>query len=328
MIPRLPEDPQTRREFLRRLFRTTVGSAAALSLGAWLYDPSLPPIAGADHELVRLPDFSLGGAARMSVVRGGDRAGAARAAVKALGGMEAFVQPGERVVLKVNAAFASPPMVGATTHPDMVAAVARMCAEAGAAEVIVTDNPINDPGSCFALTGIEEAAKNAGARVVPPRADLFAPTSLDKGNLIVDWPLLHGPLAGADRLIGLAPVKNHHRSGASMSMKNWYGLLGGVRNVFHQDIHGIIAELALLVRPTLVILDGTMSMMDNGPTGGSLADLKPTNTVVASTDHVAADAFACRLLDMSPGDLPHIAMAEQMGAGAADIPDVREVRLT
>ena len=66
-----------------------------------------------------------------------------------LGGMQAFVKPGERVLLKVNAAFASPPALGATSHPDLVAAVVRLCLDAGAARVIVTDNPINDPASCF-----------------------------------------------------------------------------------------------------------------------------------------------------------------------------------
>ncbi len=65
------------------------------------------------------------------------------------------------------------------------------------------------------------------------------------------------PFAKANKLIGIAPVKNHHRSGASMTMKNWYGLLGGRRNMFHQDINNIIAELAMMVKPTFVILDGT-----------------------------------------------------------------------
>jgi uncharacterized protein (DUF362 family) len=93
-----------------------------------------------------------------------------------------------------------------------------------------------------------------------------------------------------DRVIGMAPVKDHHRSGASMTLKNWYGLLGGRRNIFHQDIHTVIQELAMMIRPTVVVLDGTQSMMTNGPTGGSLSDLKPTGTLIVSTDPVAADA--------------------------------------
>jgi uncharacterized protein (DUF362 family) len=89
-----------------------------------------------------------------------------------------------------------------------------------------------------------------------------------------------------------------------MTMKNWYGLLGGRRNIFHQDVHGIIEELAMMVSPTLVILDGTWTMMTNGPTGGSLSDLKQTNTMIVSTDQVAADSFGATLLGKSPEDLP------------------------
>jgi uncharacterized protein (DUF362 family) len=125
----------------------------------------------------------------------------------------------------------------------------------------------------------------------------------------------------------MAPVKDHHRSGASLSMKNWYGLLGGRRNIFHQDIHTIIQELAMMVSPTLVILDGTFSMMTNGPTGGSLSDLQRTDTLIVSTDQVAADAFAAKLLNKTADDLPFIARAAAAGVGTADYESLGLVRV-
>ena len=103
-----------------------------------------------------------------------------------------------------------------------------------------------------------------------------------------------------------------------MTLKNIYGFLGGRRNIFHQDINGIITELAQLLRPTLCILDGTVSMMTNGPTGGSLSDLKETGTLVISTDPVAADAVGIELLGRHLADVPYIQMAEAAGAGAVD----------
>jgi uncharacterized protein (DUF362 family) len=151
-----------------------------------------------------------------------------------------------------------------------------------------------------------------------PEERFFRPLSLKDARLIRNWPVLLEPLAGVTKLIGLAPVKDHHRSGASMVMKNWYGLLGGRRNIFHQDIHTIIAELAWMVKPTLVVLDGTTSMMTNGPTGGSLADLKETHTLIAGTDQVAVDAFGATLLGKTAADLPFIAKAAALGAGTAD----------
>ena len=120
------------------------------------------------------------------------------------------------------------------------------------------------------------------------------------------------------KVIGMAPLKDHHRSGASMIMKNWYGLLGGRRNIFHQDIHSVIMELAMMIKPSLVILDATTSMMTNGPTGGSLSDLKDTNTMIVSADQVAADAFGAALLGRSLDELPFIGKAEAAGIGTAD----------
>ena len=254
----------------------------------------------------------------MAIARGTDRANMVRRTLDALGGTSRFVQPGDRVVIKVNAAFASPPAISATSHPDLVEAVVIACLEAGAADVVVTDNPINDPASCFRLTGIGPAAEAAGGRVVLPTADRFAGVTLAGARLIRDWPVLVGPLAQADCLIGMAPLKDHHRSGASMTIKNWYGLLGGRRNVFHQDIHTIIAELAALVRPTLVILDAVTAMMHNGPTGGSITDLAATNTLVAGIDPVAVDAAGAEILGRRLDQLPHLQQAADAGLGVLD----------
>jgi len=308
-----------RRDFIKRCTRTGLSVAAAGAVGVGFYDSRPPDVRVETNAFVDLPDFShpdLPGA--LCIARGSDRTAAVQQAFAALGGMETFVKPGERVLLKVNAAFASPPSLCATSHPDLVTAVARMCIQAGASRVTVTDNPINDPASCFALTGIEAAARQAGADVVLPRDALFQRISLKDGRLIRDWPVLMDPLAQTDRIIGLAPIKDHHRSGASLTLKNWYGLLGGRRNIFHQDVHTLIQELAMLIRPTVVVLDGIQSMMTNGPTGGSLSDLKPTGTLIVSTDPVAADTVGAALLDKRPGDLPFIAKAEAVGAGTAD----------
>jgi len=209
-------------------------------------------------------------------------------------------------------------MLGATARPELVGEVVRLCYKAGAKKVYVADNPINDPASCFTLSGIGKAASAAGAKVTLPKNHLFKNTTLTDGKLIKDWPIFYGPFEKADKVIGIAPVKDHHRSGASMTMKNFYGLLGGRRNIFHQDINTIIAELAMMVKPTLVILDGTEVMMTNGPTGGSVSDLRRANTLIASTDCVAADSCGCGLLNLKVSDLPYLAKAQKFGAGTTD----------
>lgn len=268
---------------------------------------------------VTLPDFSVPGqAGKLAIATGTARSETVQAAIDAIGGMRTFVAPGDRVLVKVNAAFASGPMISATTHPDLVTAVTRLCLDAGAAEVLVADNPINDPVSCFNLTGIGPAASRAGATVVIPKDSDFKPAGIAGAKLLDGWPIFVEPFRRIDKLIGVAPLKDHHRSGASMTMKNWYGLLGGRRNVLHQDIHSTITELAMMVSPTLVILDGTTAMMRNGPTGGSLSDLKSTNTMIVSTDQVAADAYGATLLEKTVDELPFVRRAAAAGLGTAD----------
>jgi uncharacterized protein (DUF362 family) len=321
-----------RRRFLDRLART-LGLSALIGSGAWLWhDPIGPgssssrvdPVPETDLGDYRIPNLG----AKLAIVKGNDRGRTLSAAMEALGGFHSFVKSGDRVLIKVNAAFAASPDLGATTHPDLVGALVTLCREAGVASIRVTDNPINDPAGCFRLTGIQQAVEKAGGEVILPLKRLFSPLSLPGGRLIRDWPVLQAPFTGVTKVIGLAAVKDHHRSGASLTLKNWYGLLGGRRNVFHQEIHTIIAELGQLIRPTLVVLDGTMTMMTNGPTGGSLADLKATHTLIAGTDPVAVDACGAELLERSPADLPHLALAEAAGLGRVDYHALNPARVT
>jgi uncharacterized protein (DUF362 family) len=315
-------DTLTRRDFLKRLGYASAATLAVGGLGLALHDSLGPAPPGEQKALTGLGNFanpaSTPGSGQMAIIHGLDRAALVQQGVQALGGMTAFIQKGDRVLIKVNAAFATPPSLGATTNPELLAAVARMCFQAGAAQVLVTDNPINDPESCFQITGLAAATRSSGASLVLPRAALFHPVSLPEGRLIRNWPTLTGVFQGVNKVIIISPVKDHQRAGASLTLKNIYGFLGGRRNVFHQDINGIITELAQLLKPTLCILDGTVSMMTNGPTGGSLSDLKETATLVVSTDPVAADAVGVELLGRRLSDIPYIQMAATAGAGVAD----------
>ncbi len=323
----MSDDKLNRREFIERSVKAGT-LLAATGAGAWFYYDEKGPTPGEEVAAEPLPDYSVPPVSgeSIAIVKGTDRKGSAQRAVELLGGMERFVKKGEKVLLKPNVAFASSPSLGATTHPDIIEIMTELCLAAGAEEVLVMDNPINDPAACFLLTGIRDAAERSGARILYPRKSLFKNYTLEGASLIRGWPLLYRPLREVDRVIGLAPVKSHHRSGASMTMKNWYGLLGGQRNLFHQDIHTIIAELALMVKPTLVLLDGVEVMTSNGPTGGSRSDLTRKNTVIVSTDQVAADSFGATLLGRAPGDLPHLAMAEKGGAGTTDFESLRPLR--
>lgn len=247
-----------------------------------------------------------------------------RAAIDAVGGIGRFIDKGDVVVIKPNVAFERPAALGATTNPDVLSALIEIVRDAGAKEIRVADNPIESPSSCFVRSGIQAATQKSGARLYLPNPSEFALLGTPGATWIERWPFFWGPFEGANKVIGVSPVKDHNLCRASMTTKNWYGLLGGRRNQFHQDIHGIIADLALMLRPTFVVLDATRVLFRSGPTGGSLGDVKEAHTVVVSRDSLAADAFGWdQLLERQGESLP--AYFEKCAARNLGQPDWRKL---
>jgi uncharacterized protein (DUF362 family) len=166
---------------------------------------------------------------------------------------------------------------------------------------------------------VGQAARQAGGRVYLPDSNAFRMLNTPGATLIENWWFFNRPLTNVDKVIGVAPVKDHNLCQASMGIKNWYGLLGGRRNQFHQDIHEIVSDLSLMLKPTLTILDGSQILMKNGPTGGDPSNVKPGDAVVVGVDPVAIDAWAFEHLLERGTDYPrYLHMAEQKGSGRVD----------
>jgi len=310
-----------RREFLKRAGATGIVIAGAALGAVWLHDPRSGAEYFRDSKSKKTKSLKsyrvnrMNGATEMAVVRGKDPEKMMRAGLGEMGGIGSFVQKGDVVVLKPNVAFDRPPALGATTNPDVLKAIARLCQEAGARKVIVADNPINQPEGCFFKSGIQQAAEEVGAEVMLPRPSAFALAKID-GEVLSTWPMFYRPLEQATKVIGVAPCKDHNLCSASMTMKNWYGLLGGRRNQFHQQIHDVIADFSQMIKPTLVVLDATRVLMQNGPTGGKLSDVSETNTLVIGTDMVAVDTFGYTLFGRDPDKLEYVHKAEARGLGS------------
>jgi uncharacterized protein (DUF362 family) len=265
--------------------------------------------------------------ADLGVAHGTNISAMLRAAVDAVGGIGRFIQRGDVVVIKPNVAFERPAALGATTNPDVLVALVELVREAGASEIRVADNPIESPESCFARSGIQAAAQGSGARLYLPEPHQFELLGTPGATWIERWPFFWGPFEGANKVIGVSPIKDHNLCRASMTTKNWYGLLGGRRNQFHQDIHGIVADLALMLRPTFVVLDATRVLFRSGPTGGSLGDVRPGHTLVVSRDSLAADAYGWdQLLERKGEALPDY--FNQAAARKLGQPDWRQVALS
>jgi uncharacterized protein (DUF362 family) len=226
----------------------------------------------------------------MAVVQGGDPAQLARRAIEELGGIRRFVSRGDVVAIKPNIAWDRTVEQAANTNPLVVAEVCRLCMEAGARRTVVTDVSINNAESCFTRSGVGAAARAAGAEVILPEERLFREVDL-RGEVLASWPVLE-PFLRADKLINIPIAKHHSLTGASLGMKNWYGILGGPRQRLHQHIHESLVDLAAFMKPTLTLIDAYRVLLRNGPVGGNSSDVALKKTLIAGTDPVALDAYS------------------------------------
>lgn len=253
---------------------------------------------------------------RLAVAGEGGPVGNLRRALDAMGGMEAFVRPGETVAIKPNCAWDRRPQQAANTDPEVVAELVRQCLEAGASKVTVLDNTCHDPGRAFDRSGIAAAVKEAGG-VCAHQNNVSTSVRNLGGSVLGSWEVLR-PIVEADRVINVPIVKHHSLSRVTVGMKNWMGAIVGSRPNLHQRLAQACAELGDAFRPTLTVVDATRILMGGGPTGGSLAQVKKADVIAVATDPVAADAWGASLLGVEAQDMPLLAIAERLGVGTAD----------
>ncbi len=253
--------------------------------------------------------------------RGADPNALTRAAIDALGGMARFVSKGDVVTVKPNIGWDRAPIHAANTNPEVVATVVRAAYEAGAKHVIVTDFSCNEAQRSFQRSGIWKAAYDAGAEIVLPADHQFRAVPMG-GSVLGEWPVLR-PIIDADKVINVPIAKHHSLARFTCAMKNWYGLIGGRRNRLHQDIHTSIADLASFMRPTLTIIDAIRVLVRNGPQGGNVDDTREMNTIIATLDEVAGDAYACEFIGEKADRIDYIRQGHQRGIGTMDLRHVQ-----
>ena len=308
----------TRREALLQLLRVGGAAAGAGAAAVWLSEHSFRPVpaqaekARRDHRTAADPQWP-----HLTVVQGGEPRALVQRALEDLGGIRRFVGRQDVVVIKPNIAWDRTPEQAANTNPEVVAEVVRQCWQAGAKRVIVTDVSCNEQRRCFQRSGIQAAAHAEGAEVILPDPELFREVDLG-GVVLKSWPVFT-PFLEADKIINLPIAKHHVLTGATLGMKNWYGILGGERNRLHQQIHQSLCDLASFMLPTVTIMDCYRILLRNGPTGGNLEDVALKKTIVAGTDPVALDAWVAKAYwNLDPAKMPYLEMAAARGLGTVD----------
>ncbi|MHB8095568.1 MAG: DUF362 domain-containing protein [Candidatus Aminicenantales bacterium] len=253
----------------------------------------------------------------VAAITGESPAAITKAAVAALGGMKKFISRGDKVLIKPNIGWDRTPEMAACTNPDVVRTLVEMSLEAGAKEVVVMDNTTNQAKRCYVRSGIQDAAKQGGAKVLFTDDYRLKKVSL-KGEWLKDWEVFQDFLE-ADKIINAPIAKVHSLCRLTMSMKNWLGAIGGARNQLHQKLDEAIVDLEAFFKPTLTVLDAYRILVRNGPQGGRLSDTELVKTVIAGVDAVAVDTIGASFFGVKPEELLYLKLARERGLGTFDL---------
>lgn len=255
------------------------------------------------------------------VAKGTDYPAMTRTLVEAAGGMGAFVSPGDRVVIKPNIGWDRNVDQGANTHPVIVTTLAALALGAGASQVMVFDRTCNEERRCYQNSGIKpalEAMKDKRVRCTYVDDRKFVPVTIKQGQSLKEWEFYKDALE-ADCYINVPVAKHHSSSGLSMGLKNAMGVIGGWRGKIHYDLSAKIADLNLVIRPALTLVDATRVIIRNGPSGGSLDDVKRLDTLIAGVDPIAVDAYTTTLFGLKPADIGSTVEGFNRGLGQMDL---------
>jgi uncharacterized protein (DUF362 family) len=263
------------------------------------------------------------GKAYLAAGHGRDIDAMVQGAIEALGGMQRFVKAGDDVIIKPNICVAYHTYeYAATTNPEVVAALVRLCLKAGAGRGRGMDQPFGGTAQqAYEKSGIAKAVKDAGGEMEIMVERKFREVAIPDGRDIKKWSVYIDALE-ADVLIDVPIAKHHSLGRLTLGMKNLMGLIQD-RGQFHFNLGQRIADLTSLLRPQLTVVDAVRILTNHGPTGGSLDDVKRMDTVIASHDIVAADAYATTLFGLTGADIPAIRSGVEMGLGTGDLKSIR-----
>lgn len=258
---------------------------------------------------------------------------AVKEAVDSLGGMEQFVRPEQKVLLKPNLLSARPPDAAVCTHPAIVEAVASLVAATGN-KCFIGDSPsIGSETSAgyrklLEVTGMREVADRTGAVTV--RFDDSATERESPDGKVFRRFLIADAVTDADFLVNIPKFKTHGLTVISCAVKNLFGCITARRKVEYHLQAGddpemfaqILVDLARFVRPGLSIMDGIVGMDGQGPAAGRRRSF---GLIMASSDAVALDAAACMVAGFDPMSVPMLRLAHEQGVGVANPSEIEVV---
>lgn len=238
---------------------------------------------------------------RLTTYNPTDTAAALEKLLQPLGGMSAFVKPGQIVLIKPNLLAGKHPDKAVTTHPEVVRAVIQLAQKAGG-EVLLGDSPgIGSPESVARKSGILAVTEETGCRFVPFETSVtIHPTGGTFQQFEVAEDILH-----ADVIINLPKLKTHQMMGLTCGVKNMFGAVVGLRKPRLHLQAGtdkaffalMLLELCEALAPALTIVDAVVGMEGEGPGSGDPIQI---GALLAGCHPQAVDTVATELVGLQP----------------------------
>jgi uncharacterized protein (DUF362 family)/Pyruvate/2-oxoacid:ferredoxin oxidoreductase delta subunit len=238
------------------------------------------------------------------------------ASLEPLGGIDNFVSPGQKVLLKPNLLMAKEPQAAITTHPVVVQAVAELVIDSGG-EVTIGDSP-GGPFTKSAMkrlyrkTGMERVAENTAAKLnwnLDSTTIPFATAKILKSLTLGQF------IEGADVIINLPKFKTHGLTKMTGGVKNMFGSVPGLLKAEYHlnmpqitDFSDALLDIALATKPSLTIVDGIVAMEGEGPSSG---DKREFNRLLVATNPLALDVVMAHLVGIEPEAVATIKAAQE-----------------
>jgi len=293
---------------------------------------SLKMSGGMDILAQSVTSSTTGKTVDLVAVMGGEPEDMFRKAIEQLGGMGKFVKKGQKVCVKPNIGWDKTPELAANTNPKLVAEIVRQALAAGASEVVVFDHTCDEWTKCYQNSGIESAAKAAGAKVLPGNEEsYYSEVELPKGKSLKNAKI-HKAILDCDVWFNVPILKHHGGANMSLSMKNLMGIVWD-RRVFHiKNLQQCIADSCTLEKkPILNIIDGYRILKQNGPQGKTETDVVPAKALFMSQDIVAVDTAATKFFNqirnMPLEDVKHIALGQEFKLGTMQLDNLNVKRI-
>ena len=307
-----------RRDFLKTSIGASIGAGTVFSIG------------GNTKLLATAPDTAK---YDLVTITGGKPDAMFDIGIKEMGGMREFVKKGQKVLIKPNIGFDRIPEMAATTNPLLVKRIVKRCFEAGAKEVYVFDNTAQECNNwidCYKNSGIWNAAKSQGAKIVPPHLESYYQQVDITSGLRLKSVKVHELLFETDVFINVPILEDHPLTKMTCCLKNLIGIVWDRKYWHFNDLNQCIADYATFEKkPVLNVIDCYNIMVSHGPQGVSKEDVVSRKSQILTIDPVAGDIAASKIMGVPTEMISYIPIAHSMGVGNMNLDsmNIRNIRM-